>query len=98
MARVTKSGGRLAILEITPIQSNSLFAKLFRFYFRRIVPWLGVILVGDRETYTYLPESAEGFPDAGLLARIMEEAGWANVTYRRVGMGSVAIHVGKKAG
>ncbi len=54
-------------------------------------------MADDRETYTYLPESAEGFSGADQLVKMIEEAGWSDVSYKKVGMGSVAIHLGKKA-
>ena len=96
MARVTRPGGRLAILEITPMAGRRLSARLFRFYFESVVPWIGALVAGDREAYTYLPESVEGFPDADALAQMIENAGWRQVSYRKLGMGGVAIHTGAK--
>ena len=57
---------------------------------------LGSILTGDREAYTYLPHSVDAFPSAQELATLMEKAGLRNVRYRKLGLGSVAIHVGEK--
>lgn len=96
MARVTRPGGMVVLLEITPLQGRGLFSRLFSLYFRRIVPWLGALLAGDKEAYTYLPQSTEGFPSADKLAEIMKECGLVNVTFRKVGLGTVAIHAGEK--
>ena len=96
MARVVRPGGRVVILEISPFERNGIFPWLFRFYFHRIVPLVGGILSGDREAYTYLPRSVDVFLPAQDLVKLMEKAGLENVSFRKVGMGSVAIHVGEK--
>ena len=96
MARVVRPGGRVVTLEMTPFEHNGLFPRLFRFYFHRLVPMLGGLIGRDREAYTYLPRSVSVFPKAGELARIMEGTGLKEVTYRKVGLGTMAIHVGVK--
>lgn len=96
MVRVARPGGRVVVLEIVPIEGNGPLSRLVRLYFQRIVPILGSLLAGDRETYTYLPRSVEGFPTAGKLAGLMEQAGLGAVRWRKVGIGSVAILVGLK--
>ena len=96
MARVVRPGGRVAIMEIVPIESNGFRQRLFSFYFHRVVPLIGGVLAGNREAYTYLPRSVDVFPLAGELVRLMEWAGLQGVRYRNVGMGLVAIHVGDK--
>ena len=60
------------------------------------MPAIGGWLSGNREAYTYLPESVQGFLSAGELAAMMRDAGLANVTYRKLALGTVAIHVGEK--
>ncbi len=96
MARVTRPGGRVAILEVTPLQGNGPFARFFHLYFRRVVPWVGALLAGDWEAYTYLPESVDVLPSAQELARIMQDVGLHSVTFRKLGMGTVAVHLGHK--
>ena len=59
---------------------------------------MGALFAGDREAYTYLPESVQGFLSADELAELMEGAALVNVTYQRLALGTVAIHVGEKAG
>ena len=96
MLRVLVPGGRLAILEIVRSDGNGPWSKLFPFYFRRVTPWLGGALAGDREAYTYLPESVQGFLSAKRLASMMEQAGFSNVAHRKLALGTVAIIVGEK--
>ena len=94
MARVVQPGGRVVTLEI--VRMSGLWSGPFALYFRHVTPWLGAVLAGDREAYTYLPESVQAFMSADELTALMEEAGLRNVTYRTLALGSVAIHAGEK--
>jgi demethylmenaquinone methyltransferase/2-methoxy-6-polyprenyl-1,4-benzoquinol methylase len=93
MKRVTRPGGRVVALEITQVTLPG-FAPLFRFYFHRIVPAIGRLVARDREAYTYLPQSVDRFLSPPELAKAMEAVGLRAVKYRRLGLGSVAIHTG----
>lgn len=95
MARVLRPGGRLVCLEITHPPSR-LFKTLFLPYFYHCVPRLGALVSGDGAAYTYLPESLTRFPDAPRLAQMMREAGFAEVTFRYLSFGAMAVHVGVK--
>jgi demethylmenaquinone methyltransferase / 2-methoxy-6-polyprenyl-1,4-benzoquinol methylase len=93
MRRVSRAGGRVVALEITQMQAPG-FTALFRFYFHHVVPWVGQLVGGDREAYTYLPQSVDRFVTPGELAALMEKVGLRGVTYRRLGLGTVTIHTG----
>ena len=93
--RVLRNGGKFASLEITPMKS-SLFSKMFAVYFKKIVPFVGGLITGDKKAYDYLPESVANVPDADRVAVMMEEAGFTSVTVKRMGMGTVALVSGKK--
>jgi demethylmenaquinone methyltransferase/2-methoxy-6-polyprenyl-1,4-benzoquinol methylase len=97
MHRVLKPGGRVVCLEMSHARSAPVSAG-FNLYFYRLAPLLGAALSGDRDAYTYLPHSLERFPDAPLLAQIMEAAGFRDVRFRRLNLGTVACHVGVKGG
>ncbi|MBX3012608.1 MAG: ubiquinone/menaquinone biosynthesis methyltransferase [Caldilineaceae bacterium] len=94
-ARVTKPGGRVVCLEITP-PSNSLLGPFFSLYFFRFVPLLGGIVSGDPQAYQYLPQSTVDFPTPKVLQHLMELGGLQNVVYQERMFGTVAIHVGTK--
>ena len=94
-ARVAKPGARVVCLEATT-PGNRLWARLFRFYFRGFVPLLGGLIAGDSQAYTYLPESVAHFMKPKHLAAAMQAAGLERVRYRRLGLGTVAVYVGRK--
>ena len=60
MLRVVKTGGQLAILELSTPDSW-LIRPFYRLYTQHIIPWLGSCLAGNRDAYTYLPDSIEHF-------------------------------------
>ena len=93
MRRVTRPGGRVVALEITQPTFPG-FTPLFRFYFHRVVPRVGQLVGGDREAYTYLPQSVDRFLAPAELSRLMGTVGLRGVTCRRAGMGTVTIHTG----
>jgi demethylmenaquinone methyltransferase/2-methoxy-6-polyprenyl-1,4-benzoquinol methylase len=93
MRRVTRPGGRVITLDIVKL-ARPLRGALFGLYFHRVVPAIGALVAGDREAYTYLPDSVERFLTAPALADAMREAGLRDVRYRTFGLGSVALHVG----
>ncbi|MGQ9629891.1 MAG: ubiquinone/menaquinone biosynthesis methyltransferase [bacterium] len=95
MARVVRPGGRVVILEIAR-PANPFFRWFYGLYFHRFVPWLGGIISGDHDAYTYLPRSTLDFPLPSELRGIMERVGLRDVRYILRGGGVVAIHAGVK--
>ncbi len=96
MVRVVKPGGRITTLELSPMPTG-IKARLFRFCFHRLVPLMGQLIAGNRSAYTYLPQSVDYFLEADRLAGLFQELGLVNVGYRRMGMGTVALHWGQRA-
>ena len=94
LARVLKPGGVLAILEFSQ-PTNRPFAALYGFFSTRVLPWIGGMISGSRDAYSYLPESIRKFPGAEELARQMQAAGFATVEFERLTFGAVALHIGK---
>lgn len=95
MGRVLRPGGRLVCLELTPYP-RPVLGTLFGWYFARVVPLVGGLLSGDRDAYRYLPTSVAAFPTASALAALFANAGFADVSFRLLGGGTVALHVGTK--
>ena len=96
LARAVRPGGRVVCLELSlPPQRG--WGRLFRSSFGRMAPLVATAFGHGRE-YRYLPTSLDGFPDAATLADTMRSAGLVEVSYRRLGLGAVAIHVGRAPG
>ncbi len=93
MRRVLGPAGMAAILEFSE-PPNAIFAALYHFYSRRILPPIGGALSGSREAYTYLPESVRKFPSAEELAEEMRRAGFEEVRYERFSGGIATLHLG----
>ena len=96
LARVVRPGGRVVCVELS-MPRPLWWGRLFHGAFRRVAPVLGAVF-GRRDAYRYLPTSLDGFPDANHLAGTMRAAGLADVSYRRLGLGSVALHAGTVPG
>lgn len=92
MARVVRAGGRVVVLEITtPVRPP--LSWFYAVWFDRLVPLLGTV-AGDREAYSYLPDSVRRFPPARDLADIMRDAGLTEIRYLILAGGIIAIHAG----
>lgn len=93
MARVTRPGGRVVALEISP-EGHPLWRPLFRLHFEHLVPALGRVITGDDRAYRYLPASVAGFLGAEAVAQVMRAAGLVPLPPRRLMLGSLMIHAG----
>lgn len=93
MVRVVRPGGRVVVLEMTPPRRPPL-STFFGVWFDRVVPVLGR-LAGDRDAYSYLPNSVKRFPGPDGLAQLMWDVGLRDVHYLLTAGGIIAIHVGE---
>lgn len=93
--RVLRPGGRLMVLEFSRIP-NELMQKAYDLYSFNVIPVMGQIVAGDRESYQYLVESIRRFPDQESFAAMIGRAGFAQVKYRNLSLGIAALHSGWK--
>jgi demethylmenaquinone methyltransferase/2-methoxy-6-polyprenyl-1,4-benzoquinol methylase len=93
MARVTRAGGRVVVLEITTPQRAPL-SWFFRLWFDRAVPTLGRL--ADPDAYSYLPSSVRRFPGPEELARRLGGAGLDDVRWIVTAGGIIALHAGTR--
>ena len=96
MVRVTKPGGRVAVLEFSKPR-HWLFGPAYRWYFRAILPRLGQMVSRSKDSaYSYLPASVMEFPDGEALAAKMVEAGLRDVKLYPMTLGIATLYVGRK--
>ena len=94
MARITKKGGVIAILELSEPRENGLLAPFVKFHVHHVVPFLGALLSGHAE-YRYLQKSVAAFPAPDLFAQMMQEAGLVDVQIFRMTFGVAHLYVAK---
>jgi demethylmenaquinone methyltransferase/2-methoxy-6-polyprenyl-1,4-benzoquinol methylase len=82
MARVTRGGGRISLLEVAEPESRLLRIG-FRIWFRRVVPFIGS-LVSNRAAYHYLPQSTAYLPSSQEIVQMLNHSGFSAVNHRRV--------------
>jgi demethylmenaquinone methyltransferase/2-methoxy-6-polyprenyl-1,4-benzoquinol methylase len=97
MARVARPGGRVVSLELT-LPSSSLLRGLYGRGLSRIAPLAGRVVSGNREAYTYLPDSILEFPSPEDVAQVMRDAGLGDVEVHRFTFGAATVHTGVKRG
>ncbi|KAJ2935116.1 hypothetical protein H1R20_g1922, partial [Candolleomyces eurysporus] len=74
--RILKPGGTFACLEFSRV-GNPLLSTLYDQYSFSVIPLMGTILAGDRDSYQYLVESIRKFPPQAEFAQMIREAGFA---------------------
>lgn len=92
---VLKEGGRLLILEFGAPESR-IIAPFFALYSRYVMPLLGSIVSGNKDAYTYLPETSLRFPCGKEFCKLMSKAGYKDVKYRSYFGGIAYAYVGRK--
>jgi demethylmenaquinone methyltransferase/2-methoxy-6-polyprenyl-1,4-benzoquinol methylase len=95
MVRVTREGGRIIILEFT-LPRKGIVKVLYPFYFKKILPWIGGRVSGDREAYAYLPESVFRFRHPEDYEELMRRSGLEEIRSRQLTFGIVSLMVGTK--
>ncbi len=92
MQRVLKPGGRLCVLEFSKPKYESL-DKIYDFYSFNLLPRLGSLIAGDRDSYQYLAESIRRHPDQNTLkAMMIEQGGFDEAEVFNLSGGIVALH------
>ncbi len=91
MARVTRPGRRVAILELSDPEGGPLSA-MARFHIHTVVPWVGSVLSGSKE-YRYLHRSIAAFPRPAAFADVMRESGLDVLSVQPMTFGVVCLYV-----
>ncbi|NUB44904.1 bifunctional demethylmenaquinone methyltransferase/2-methoxy-6-polyprenyl-1,4-benzoquinol methylase UbiE [Fertoebacter nigrum] len=93
--RVLRPGGRLMVLEFSQLPNPALQWAYDRYSFN-VIPVMGQIIAGDRDSYQYLVESIRKFPDQESFLQMIRDAGFAQAKYRNLTLGVAALHSGWK--
>lgn len=90
-SRVTKPGGRLVICEFSqPVIKP--FRVVYTEYLMRALPAVARKISSNPDSYVYLAESIQAWPDQQALAARVDLAGWTQVSWRNLTGGIVSIH------
>lgn len=95
MGRVIKPGGSIHVLEFTNPRTG--FVRfVYRFYFNRILPFIGRMVSGHKSAYTYLPTSVQAFEEREAFVDLLHKAGFVNAKFKLQSFGIAAIYVAIK--
>ena len=94
MARTTRSGGHVVILDFS-LPSGPLLPA-YRFYLHFVLPRLAGWLTGEPAAYQYLGDSIESFPRGAAMTALMEEAGFVEAIARPLSGGIVTAYLAER--
>jgi demethylmenaquinone methyltransferase/2-methoxy-6-polyprenyl-1,4-benzoquinol methylase len=93
--RVLRPGGRLMVLEFSQLP-NPMMQAAYDSYSFNVIPQMGQLIAGDRDSYQYLVESIRKFPNQETFLGMVKTAGFGNAKYRNLSLGIAALHSGWK--
>lgn len=94
--RVLRPGGRFVSLEASHIVWGWLHRAYLK-YMSLCMPLIGWVATGgDASAYRYLLKGIQEFPSAEVLAAELSSTGFEDVSFERLSLGIVAIHVARK--
>lgn len=94
MVRVLRPGGECGILDFG--EPRGLMGKLYRVYFKRVLPAVGTLVSGVRGPYAYLPMSVERFPAPSEMLERMRRAGFRGTSWTPYTFGIAGLYRGQK--
>jgi len=95
MFRVLRVGGIAMILEFSRPEKFP-FKSIYYFYFKKILPLFGKLFSKDATAYDYLPDSVSTFPESDKFLVLMENAGFSDLSQRRLTGGIATIYLGQR--
>lgn len=94
MFKVLKPGGRLFVLEFS--RPHGLISPFYRFYFHRVMPFIGRMISKDSAAYSYLPASVDAFPEGTAFETVLRACGGREVKSERLTGGIATLYTARK--
>jgi demethylmenaquinone methyltransferase/2-methoxy-6-polyprenyl-1,4-benzoquinol methylase len=96
MQRVTKSGGKVLVLEFMR-PTAPLLRHGFGLFFKHVLPVIGKIVSRHQEAYNYLPASVDGFYSRREFEILMRQIGLCDVRSWNLSGGIATIFIARKS-
>lgn len=93
--RILKDNGKATVIEFS-LPTNPLFRWLYKFYFKKILPFVGGIISGEREAYKYLPNSVEEFDEKIDISSLLKNSGFKKIEKHSLTFGIVQVVIAEK--
>jgi len=94
IARILRPGGECGILDFA--EPRGMVGKLYRIYFKQVLPVIGTMISGVRGPYAYLPTSVERFPEQPEMMERMRTAGFREVSWTPYTFGIAGLYWGRR--
>jgi demethylmenaquinone methyltransferase / 2-methoxy-6-polyprenyl-1,4-benzoquinol methylase len=94
--RVLKPGGRFVSLDMGKV-TLPVLRQLFHWYFFRIVPAIGQLIVPGETLFDYFPQSSLTYPAPEALSIKLRDTGFENIRCTRFYAGSTVVHQARKS-
>lgn len=96
MARVTKIGGHLVVLDFS-LPTLPVIRPMYRFYLHKILPKVAGLITRQRAAFEYLSNSIEAFPNGQAMCDLIDANGFSQTAVTPLNLGIASIYVGKKS-
>lgn len=96
MLRVVRVGGKAVVLEFVR-PPRGVVGSAYRLYLRTVLPVVGGALSGEPKAYRYLSDTVDAYRTPGELGDMAMAAGWTDVRYVGLSLGTVGILTGLRS-
>jgi len=94
--RILQSGGHFLCLEFSHV-TQPVLDRLYHMWSFHVIPHIGQLIVGDKDSYQYLVESIRRFPKPETFADMLVATGFDHVRFERLSGGIAALHSARKS-
>lgn len=94
ISRLLRPEGECGILEFG--EPTGLLGKMYRLYFRRVLPAVGMVVSGVKGPYNYLPASVARFPGPQRILNSIRQAGFREASWQPYTFGIAGLYRAKK--